>query len=105
MKDLKVRTKLGIIIMLVAALVVGGSIVSVENMMKVKDQAIKSMEEAIRAEYDQSIKEQVDGVISLLDTINNQYKAGKYTLEEAKQLAADEVREMRYGDAGYFFIY
>lgn len=104
MKDLKVRTKLGIIIMLVAALVVGGSIVSVENMMKVKDQAIKSMEEAIRAEYDQSIKEQVDGVISLLDTINNQYKAGKYTLEEAKKLAADEVREMRYGDAGYFWI-
>lgn len=104
MKDLKVRTKLGIIIMLVAALVVGGSIVSVENMMKVKDQAIKSMEEATRAEYDQSIKEQVDGVISLLDTINNQYKAGKYTLEEAKQLAADEVREMRYGDAGYFWI-
>lgn len=104
MKDMKVRTKLGIIIMLVAALVVGGSIVSVENMMKVKDQAIKSMEEATRAEYDQSIKEQVDGVISLLDTINNQYKAGKYTLEEAKQLAADEVREMRYGDAGYFWI-
>lgn len=104
MKDLKVRTKLGIIIVLVAALVVGGSIVSVENMMKVKDQAIKSMEEATRAEYDQSIKEQVDGVISLLDTINNQYKAGKYTLEEAKQLAADEVREMRYGDAGYFWI-
>lgn len=104
MKDLKVRTKLGIIIMLVAALVVGGSIVSVENMMKVKDQAVKSMEEATRAEYDQSIKEQVDGVISLLDTINNQYKAGKYTLEEAKQLAADEVREMRYGDAGYFWI-
>lgn len=104
MKDMKVRTKLGIIIMLVAALVVGGSIVSVENMMKVKDQAIKSMEEAIRAEYDQSIKEQVDGVISLLDTINNQYKAGKYTLEEAKQLAADEVREMRYGEAGYFWI-
>ena len=104
MKDLKVRTKLGIIIMLVVALVVGGSIVSVENMMKVKDQAIKSMEEATRAEYDQSIKEQVDGVISLLDTINNQYKAGKYTLEEAKQLAADEVREMRYGDAGYFWI-
>lgn len=104
MKDLKVRTKLGIIIMLVAALVVGGSIVSVENMMKVKDQAIKSMEEATRAEYDQSIKEQVDGVISLLDTINNQYKAGKYTLEEAKKLAADEVREMRYGDAGYFWI-
>ena len=40
----------------------------------------------------------------MLDTINNQYKAGKYTLEEAKQLAADQVREMRYGENGYFWI-
>lgn len=104
MKDLKVRTKLGIIILLVVALVVGGSIVSVQNMMKVKNQAVENMEQSARASYDQSIKEQVDGVISLLDTINNQYKAGKYTLEEAKQLAADQVREMRYGENGYFWI-
>lgn len=42
--------------------------------------------------------------ISLLSDINDEYKAGKYTLEEAKTLAADEIRQLRYGDAGYFWI-
>lgn len=104
MKDLKVKTKMSIIVVLVMGLIVVGSAVSVQNMMKVKNMALKSMEEATRAEYDNSIKEQVDGVISLLDTINKQYEAGEYTLEEAQKLAADEVREMRYGDTGYFWI-
>ncbi|MCF2641824.1 methyl-accepting chemotaxis protein [Roseburia hominis] len=104
MKNLKVKTKLSIIILLVAVLVITGSTLSVKNMMDVKDKAIESMEASTRASYDQSIKEQVDGVISLLQEINAEYEAGKYTLEEAKKLAADEVREMRYGEAGYFWI-
>ena len=104
MKNLKVKTKLSIIILMVAALIFVCSILSVKNMMDVKDKAIESMEASTRASYDQSIKEQVDGVISLLQEINAEYEAGKYTLEEAKKLAADEVREMRYGEAGYFWI-
>ena len=104
MKNLKVKTKLSIIILLVAVLVITGSAVSVKNMIDVKDKAIESMEASTRASYDQNIKEQVDGVISLLQEINTEYEAGEYTLEEAKKLAADEVREMRYGDAGYFWI-
>lgn len=36
--------------------------------------------------------------------INEEYKAGTYTLDEAKQIAAEEVRQMRYGEAGYFWI-
>ena len=43
-------------------------------------------------------------MISLLSEINDEYKAGTYTLDEAKKIAADEVRQMRYGDAGYFWI-
>ena len=104
MKNLKVKTKLSIIILMVAALIFVCSTLSVKNMMDVKDKAIESMEASTRASYDQSIKEQVDGVISLLQEINAEYEAGKYTLEEAKKLAADEVREMRYGEAGYFWI-
>ena len=104
MKNLKVKTKLSIIILMVAALIFVCSTLSVKNMMDMKDKAIESMEASTRASYDQSIKEQVDGVISLLQEINAEYEAGKYTLEEAKKLAADEVREMRYGEAGYFWI-
>ena len=66
MKNLKVKTKLSIIILMVAALIFVCSILSVKNMMDVKDKAIESMEASTRASYDQSIKEQVDGVISLI---------------------------------------
>lgn len=39
-----------------------------------------------------------------MSEINDAYKAGTYTLDEAKKIAADEVRQMRYGEAGYFWI-
>lgn len=56
------------------------------------------------ASYDEQIKQQVDNVISLCQTIYDQYQAGVYTEEEAKKLAADEIRQLRYGDAGYFWV-
>lgn len=46
----------------------------------------------------------MENVISLLDAIYAQYEDGTYTLEEAKKLAADQVRELRYGENGYFWI-
>ncbi len=104
MKNLKVKTKLNIIITLVIILVLAASFVSIKNMNQVKDKALESMEASIRENYDLTIKEQVDVVISLLTEINEEYENGTYTLEEAKKLAADEVREMRYGDNGYFWI-
>ena len=73
-------------------------------MKKVGASSIELLESTIRADYDESIKEQVINVISLLDNINSRYEAGEYTLEEAKLLAANLVREMRYKDGGYFYI-
>lgn len=104
MKNLKLRTKLNIITALVVILVLGVSILSVKNLNQVMDKAVESMEESTRQSYDQNIKEQVDVVISLLTEIDQEYKDGVYTLEEAKKVAADEVRQMRYGDSGYFWI-
>ena len=104
MKNMKVRTKLNLILVLVILLVALGSVVSVKNMEDVKDKALETMEASSRQSYDDSIKEQVEVVISLLSEINDAYKAGTYTLDEAKKIAADEVRQMRYGEAGYFWI-
>lgn len=50
------------------------------------------MEASTRQSYDQNIKEQVGAVISLLTEINQEYEDGTYTLDEAKKVAADEVR-------------
>lgn len=104
MKNLKVRTKLNLILTLVILLVVLASVVSINNMNQVKDKALETIDASSRQSYDDSIKQQVSVVISLLSEINDEYKAGTYTLDEAKKIAADEVRQMRYGDAGYFWI-
>ena len=104
MKNLKVRTKLNLILTLVILLVVLASVVSINNMNQVKDKALETIDASSRQSYDDSIKQQVGVVISLLSEINDEYKAGTYTLDEAKKIAADEVRQMRYGDAGYFWI-
>lgn len=104
MKNMKVRAKLNLILALVIFLVAMGSFVSVKNMNDVKEKALETMDTSSRQSYDDAIKEQVGVVISLLTEINEEYKAGTYTLDEAKQIAAEEVRQMRYGDAGYFWV-
>ena len=104
MKNMKVRTKLNLILVLVILLVALGGTVSVKDMEDVKDKALETMEASSRQSYDDLIKEQVEVVISLLSEINDAYKAGTYTLDEAKKIAADEVRQMRYGETGYFWI-
>lgn len=104
MKNLKVRTKLNLILTLVILLVVLASAVSINNMNQVKNKALETIDASSRQSYDDSIKQQVNVVISLLSEVYDEYKAGAYTLDEAKKIAADEVRQMRYGDAGYFWI-
>lgn len=84
MKNMKVRTKLNLILVLVILLVALGGTVSVKDMEDVKDKALETMEASSRQSYDDSIKEQVEVVISLLSEINDAYKAGTYTLDEAK---------------------
>lgn len=104
MKNLKVRTKLAIIMVMVSALILVGGLVSVINMNAVSDKAIDVLEESIRSSYDQSIREQVESVISLLEEINSLCESGQLSPEEAKAMAAEEIRQMRYGEAGYFWI-
>lgn len=104
MKNIKVRTKLTIILALVIVLVTSESFISIKNMNQLKDKALETMDASSRQNYDDSIKEQVGVVISLLSEINNEYKSGKYTLDEAKKIAADEIRQMRYGNGGYFWV-
>lgn len=104
MKNLKVRTKLNLILTLVILLVVLASVVSINNMDQVKDKALETIDASSRQSYDDSIKQQVSVVISLLSEVYDEFKAGAYTLDEAKKIAADEVRQMRYGDSGYFWI-
>jgi len=104
MKNLSVKLKMNVILLLVMVLAIVELLVSAKSLDSMKKKAMDSIESSIRENYDQNIKEQVESVLTVLDTFNKQYENGAYSLEEAKKNAADLIREMRYGENGYFWI-
>lgn len=104
MNNVKVQTKLLIVMLTTIVALVLCAIILSESMKQLESKALETLEADERASYDEQIKQQVDNVISLCQTIYDQYQAGVYTEEEAKKLAADEIRQLRYGDAGYFWV-
>lgn len=104
MNNVKVQTKLIIVMLATIVALVLCAVISSESMKQLESKALETLEADERASYDEQIKQQVDNVISLCQIIYDQYQAGVYTEEEAKKLAADEIRQLRYGDAGYFWV-
>lgn len=103
-ENLKVRTKVMILaaFLLLVAVVMAG--ISIKDQVVASQENLERMEDSIRTSYDLNIKNQVENVITLLKGIEAKRVNGEYTLEEAQKLAADLVREIRYGEGGYFFI-
>ena len=104
MNTVKVQTKLAIVMLATIVALVLCAVISSESMKQLQSKALETMEADERESYDEQIKQQVDNVVSLCQTIYDQYQAGVYTEEEAKKLAADEIRQLRYGDGGYFWV-
>ena len=103
MKNLSVRVKMIILaaITLVGALtIVFVAEVHISDMEKGAENVLRA---SIEADYDENIKNQVDNAISLLNAVYAGYERGEYTLDEAKTMGADLLRELRYGDGGYFW--
>lgn len=104
LSNFKVRTKILLLIIIVFIAITGITIISIYKQEESNRISSEVLEKTLRQDYDNYIKSQVDNVISLLDGINKKYKNGEYTLEEAKKISADLVRDLRYADGGYFWI-
>ncbi len=102
--NLKVRAKITFMaaFMLLVTLLIAG--LALTNQINHSRANLKELEAQIRSSYDLNIKNQVENAVSLINNIYNKQVAGEYTEEEAKKLAADLIRETRYGDNGYFWI-
>ncbi len=76
------------------------------NLSKIGNIALKDYDESMDEGYNKEIKTQVQTALTVINNCYDQYKSGKYTEEEAKELAKETVRIMRYGDEGdgYFWI-
>ncbi len=49
------------------------------------------------------VKNEVETAVSMLQAIFTKHQRGAMTLEKAKELGADLLRELRYGTDGYFW--
>ena len=104
MKNLSVTLKMAIIGIVVIAFMMFSINFSINSMQAINTRILQEEEENIRKDYDDSIRQQVEQVIWLLDSYKTDIDAGIYTKEEGMKLAADKVRSLRYGTDGYFWI-
>jgi methyl-accepting chemotaxis protein len=104
LNNLKVRTKLLLLIILVFIAITAIAGINIQNQEEANRISLEVLEKTVRQDYDEYIKSQVSSVITLLDSINKKYKNGEYTLEEAKKISEDLVRDLRYKEGGYFWI-
>lgn len=104
MNNIKVRTKLVIVMVIALIALALCTVISNTSLSGLGNNALDIIENDMRSSYDEQIKAQVDNVISLCQSIYNQYEKGEYTLDEAEKLAADQIRDLRYGNNGYFWV-
>ena len=104
MRNLSVTLKMAIIGIVVIAFMMFSINFSINSMQAINTRILQEEEENIRKDYDDSIRQQVEQVIWLLDSYKADIDAGIYTKEEGMKLAADKVRSLRYGTDGYFWI-
>lgn len=102
--NLKVRTRLILLTAVAAGAMCIMGVMNMSGMEKSYQQSVSSMRQVLYDDYDEQIKDQVGNVITLLNEIYAECQEGAYTEEEAKKQAADIVRELRYGESGYFWI-
>ena len=103
MKNLKVKYKLLVLAVLMVLAMVCCAFFAVRGMSGIEEQAADTLNKELYANYDEQIRMQVENAISMLDVYHGKYESGECTLEEAKQQAADMLRELRYGENGYFW--
>ncbi len=103
MKNVSVRWKMIILalITLIGTLAIG--VLAVNRMLVMEDGSESVLRTSIEDDYDENIKNQVDNAISMLDAVYAGYENGDYSYEEAETRGADLLRELRYGDGGYFW--
>ena len=91
-------------LIVVTALFLGG--LGVYFLNQSMNESTKEYEEARDTGYKSEIKSQVESAVAVIQGYYDQYKNGDYTEKEAKELAKEAVRNMRYREdaSGYLWI-
>lgn len=103
-KNVRVRIKMLILFMATVVIMVLSAVLSGWMLRSVNRKSVSEIERAIREDYDKALKAQVYSILSMIETVYQKHLNGEFSLEEAKKLAADLVRDVRYGNGEYFWI-
>ncbi len=87
---------------LLVALFIGGY--NVYSTVTDQKAALAAYRQVLSEQFDRGLKLQVETAVSLIDRIHAEQAAGRLTEEQAKQQAADLVRDLRFDDGNYFWI-
>ena len=68
------------------------------------DHEITSIEGDMLTRYDELIKEEVNTSLSILESVYTKYESGLWSETEAKEIAKDLIKSLRYGDNSYLWI-
>lgn len=104
MKNLKVKAKFIILIIITCAIMVALSISTIIIITSLKNQSVNMLKSSIQTEYDAGIRQEVNTAIAICNYYQKQVDDGKLDEETAKTLAAGEIRDLRYSDSGYFWV-
>ncbi|MGI6085600.1 MAG: cache domain-containing protein [Acetivibrionales bacterium] len=95
-----------IIITAVAACLLSTCILGLNSLFTMRElnkSQIEEMKQIYNENFDLIVKYEVETAVSMLKVINEKYETGEMTLDEAKKLGADLLRDLRFGEEGYFW--
>ena len=84
------------------AVIVGGY--NIYNQITLVKTNLEEYRKTLYAEYDRSIKFEVETAVSLIQSVYNDQKNGLISEEDAKKKAADLVRNLRFDNGNYFWV-
>ena len=100
----KIRTK--IVVMVVACLLITGAVLgllSIYELQNLGKSNIDIIEESLRKDFDTMIKNQIQSAVSIVEHVYE--KREQIGQQAARNLAANLIREINYGESGYIFVY
>ena len=104
MKNLKVRTKLSILLAVVVIAMIGLSGMAIIGMSQIQSTSVEIIKNSISQDYDDQIKNEVETAFSICDMYYGLSQAGVMSLDEAKDYSASVIRGISYGEAGYLWV-
>lgn len=96
-----------ILLLTIGIIVVMGLVIGTTIIISLNDQNIAAsnlLEQSLNEDFDEQIKFEIEIAYSVLENVYSMHEDGAYSFDDAYTLAAQLIREMKYGENGYFWV-